>query len=242
MAGSLRQLGGLGFKPQTVIDIGVAFETPELYEEFRDADILLIEPLAEFEPFLRKICTTYKAQYVLAAAGATAGTTVLNVHTEKTGSSLLKEMEGPLADGVPRQVPIITVDQVCADRNLKGPYLIKVDVQGAELQVLAGASRTLQQTEAVILEVSLLGTIIGAPQFGDVVSRMKQLGFVVYDAYGFLYRPLDNALYGMDIVFVREDGPFRRSHAFATSKQREALWAWFQEEWSRMSSQQSSGR
>ena len=75
------------------------------------------------------------------------------MHADKYGSSLLREIEGPSVDGVPRQVPIITVDQACSDRNLKGPYLIKVDVQGAELQVLAGASRTLQQTEAVILEV-----------------------------------------------------------------------------------------
>jgi FkbM family methyltransferase len=202
--------------------------------KFRDADILLIEPLAEFEPFLRKICTMYKAQYVLAAAGATAGTAILNVHVDKWGSSLLKEIEGPSVDGGQRQVPIITVDQVCSDRNLKGPYF-----QGAELQVLAGASRTLRQTEAVILEVSLFESIIGAPQFGDVVSRMKQLGFVVYDAYGFLYRPLDNALSQVDIVFVREDGPFRRSHAFATPEQREAQWGESQREWSRRSSQRS---
>jgi hypothetical protein len=117
--------------------------------------------------------------------------------------------------------------------------LIKVDVQGAELQVLAGASRTLRQTEAVIMEVSLFETIIGAPQFGDVVSRMKQLDFVVYDAYGFYYRPLDNALIQVDIVFVREHGPFRQSHAWGTSEQREAQWGEFQREWSRRSSQRS---
>ena len=66
---------------------------------------------------------------------------------------------------------------------------MKVDVQGAEVQVLNGASRTLQTTEAVILEVTLFGTMIGGPQLYDVVSRMNELGFVVYDVYGFLYRP-----------------------------------------------------
>jgi FkbM family methyltransferase len=225
MAGSLRQLARLGFKPQTVIDVGVAYETPELYQEFRDANILLIEPLAEFEPFLRKICATYKAQYVLAAAGETTGTAVLNVHPDKYGSSLLKEIEGPRVDGIPREVPVVTIDQVCSKKNLKGPYLIKVDVQGAELQVLAGASRTLQETEAVLLEVSLLGMFIGGPQLYDVVSRMKQLGFVVYDVWGFQYRPFDNALSHVDVVFVREDGPFRASHVYATPEQREEILA-----------------
>ena len=54
MKGALHQLSSLGFKPRTVIDAGVATQTLELYKEFSGATILLIEPLAEFEPFLRK--------------------------------------------------------------------------------------------------------------------------------------------------------------------------------------------
>lgn len=108
-----------------MIDVGVAYHTQELYEEFREANILLIEPLAEFEPFLRKICATYNAQYVLAAAAETAGMAVLNVHRDKVGSSLLKELEGAAVDGAPRQVPVVTIDEVCAEKNLNGPYLSK---------------------------------------------------------------------------------------------------------------------
>jgi FkbM family methyltransferase len=206
----------LGFKPQTVIDVGVAYQTSELYEEFKDSDILLIEPLVEFEPFLRKICSSYRGQYVLAAAGENPGVAVLNVHDDKFGSSFLKEVEGPEIDGSPRQVPIVTIDQVCSEKNLKGPFLIKIDVQGAELLVLRGAKRVLQETKVVILEVTLFGTMVGGPQLNDVVSKMKELGFVVYDICGFLYRPLDNALCQVDMVFVREDGVFRQCHAFAT--------------------------
>ncbi len=224
MRGALRQLSGLGFRPQTIVDVGVAYATPELYEEFPGSNILLIEPLAEYEPFLRKICGTYKAQYVLAAAGAAPGTATFNVHSDQLdGSSLLKEVEGAKVDGTPRQVRVVTIDEMAAEENLKGPYLIKLDVQGAELQVLAGAQRTLEETEAVILEVTFFGTMIGGQQVYDVVSRMKELGFVAYDVFGFLYRPLDNALAQADMAFVREKGPFRRSHAFATPEQRKEL-------------------
>jgi FkbM family methyltransferase len=226
MRGALRQLAGLGFRPGTVIDAGVAYQTSELYEEFPESSIMLIEPLAEFEPFLREICTKHKAQYVLAAAGAAPGTAVFNVHVDQLdSSSLLKEVEGAPVDGTPRQLPVVTIDQVCAEKNLKGTYLIKLDVQGAELQVLAGAQRTLRETETVILEVTLFGTMIGGPQVYDVVTRMKEFGFVAYDVFGFSYRPFDNALAQVDMVFVREDGPFRASHVFATLEQRKTM-AW----------------
>lgn len=220
MAGALRQLSMLGFHPRTVIDVGAASQTAELYEEYPKADILLIEPLREFEPSLRKIRDKYRAQYLLAAAGERPGTATLNVHPDHFGSSLLKEEEGPSVDGEPRQVPVITIDEVCTERNLKGPYLIKVDVQGAELQVLAGARQTLSSTEAIVLEVNLFGLMIGGPQFYDVISQMKSYGFVVYDIYGFTYRPYDGALAQVDMVFVREQGFLRKSHVFSTPEKR----------------------
>jgi FkbM family methyltransferase len=220
MAGGLAQLARLGFRPATVIDAGVANATPELYSTFPSASFLLIEPLAEFEPFLQKICSAYNAQYVLAAAGSAPGSATFHVHADKFSSSLLTEVEGPSVDGTPRTVPVVSLDQLTAERRLPGPYLLKLDVQGAELQVLAGASRTLQHTEAVILEVTLFATMLGGPQFFDVITYMKGLGFVAYDLFAVNYRPLDGALAQVDMIFVREDGPFRSTHAFATPEQR----------------------
>ena len=73
MHGALHQVSSLGFRPKTVIDVGVAYQTSELYQEFKDANLLLIKPLVEFEPFLRKICGSYRGHYVLAAAGKNPG-------------------------------------------------------------------------------------------------------------------------------------------------------------------------
>jgi len=226
MRGALRQLSAVGFRPQTIVDVGVAFQTEELYQEFPESSVLLIEPLAEFEPFLKKICAEHKAQYVLAAAGASSGTATFNVHADQLdGSSLLKEVEGAAVDGIPRQVPVVTIDEVCAEKNAKGPYLVKLDVQGAELLVLSGAQRTLLETEVVILEATLFATMIGGQQLYDLVAKMKEYGFVAYDIFGFLYRPLDNALAQTDMIFVRENGPFRATHIFATPEQRKTM-AW----------------
>jgi FkbM family methyltransferase len=212
----------LGFAPATIIDAGVATQTAGLYEEFPNVPLLLIEPVVEYEPFLKKIASEHNGQYVLAAAGEKNGTTILNVHDQKFGSSLLREMEGESVDGAQREVPMRTIDDLCAERNLRGPYLLKVDVQGAELRVLSGARRVLEQSEAVILETAVIGTMLGGPEAWDVMDWMKQVGFVVYDLYEFQYRPLDGALCQIDVVFVKEKGKFRERHEWATTEQRQA--------------------
>lgn len=219
--GALRQMHRLGLTPRTVIDVGVAFETRELYEEFRDSEFLLIEPLLEFEPFLKKICAEFKAQYVLAAAGESSGFISLNVHKDQLDcSSLFREAEGSGVDGEPREVRMVTIDEICEERGLAGPYLLKVDVQGAELRVLAGAKKVLQKCDVVILEVTLFGTMIDGPQLADVVAYMQEQGFAVYDMWGMLYRPLDGALAQIDMAFVPSNSALRAEQAFATPEQR----------------------
>ena len=215
--GFLAHVKNLGFEPETSIDVGVAHGTFELYTSFPDATHLLIEPIQEFEGVMRHISRKFnKVEYVIAAASNTPGTVEINVHKDLSGSSTLKETSGTHVDGVPRQVPTVKIDDLCHERQLKGPYLIKIDVQGAELNVLDGAQEVLKETELVILEVSLFQFFTNGPQFFDVVSYMKERNFVVYDIFGGHLRPLDGALAQVDIAFAKADGVFRKSREYAT--------------------------
>lgn len=223
MSEVLAQISSSGFIPGTVIDVGVANGTNDLYRAFPDSKHLLIEPLEEFTPYLDEICRAYRAEYVIAAADSGSGTTTINVHPDLCGSSLLKEEEGESVDGVEREVPTITIDEVIADKSLSSPYVIKIDAQGGEIKVLDGATATLENTEVVILEVSLFGFFIGGPQFIDIVNYMKNKGFVVYDIFDGRNRPIDNALAQVDIAFVKEKGMFRQTKAFCTPSQRAKL-------------------
>ena len=100
------------------------------------------------------------------------------------------------------------------------PILLKVDVQGAELDVMRGAARILEGCEFVILEVSFFEFFKGGPQFYDVVSFMKARGFIACDIGGLQYRLLDHALSQVDLAFCKQDGLFRQSHVYATPAQR----------------------
>ena len=216
MGQSYAHLKSLGFEPKTVVDVGVAGGTQELYDNFPSAYFLLVEPLAHFENDLKSILRSYRGTYVLAAAGASDGELEFNVHdTHLEGSSMYRETMGSAADGHAIRVPVRRLDDMSRQHALQGPYLLKVDVQGAELDVLEGAQEVLNDTEAVVLEVSLFGFMKGAPQFYDVIAYMKAHGFVAYDILHGWNRPLDGALGQVDIVFVKEHGRFRRDHAYA---------------------------
>ncbi len=112
---------------------------------------------------------------------------------------------------------------MCKEKKLKGPYLLKVDVQGAEIEVMEGTFRIVNDLEVVILEVSLFQFFIECPQFFDVMNYMNARGFCVYDVFGEKYRPFDGALGQLDLIFVKKNGQFRKSHFWATQEQRKLL-------------------
>jgi FkbM family methyltransferase len=209
-----------------VIDVGAAHGdfTRTTAAVFPDAAYHLIEPLKEYDPFLRDIREgPSKTTVHQIAATEKSGEIVLNVHPDLVGSSIFREAEGPGVDGVARTVPAITLDELARDHRLASPFLIKADVQGAELRVLEGAREILPATALVILEVSFQPFFDGGPEHARVISFMESQGFVVYDVLGLSRRPLDGALAQADLVFARHDGPLRADHRFATPEQRKKL-------------------
>jgi FkbM family methyltransferase len=219
----LSHLSQLGLKPQTVIDVGAASGTLELYEAFSDAMHLVIEPLEEFEGYLRELSKKYKMKVVIAAACDRSGITTINVHDVLTGSSMLNEVEGAHIDGIKRKIRAVTIDGLCKENGLKAPFIIKIDVQGGELVVLNGCKESMKDAEVIILEVQLFKFFRNGPDFFDAINFMKNNGFCVYDIVGHCYRPLDNALCSVDIAFVKEHGQFRKSHHWSTPEQRESI-------------------
>ncbi|HEX8744072.1 MAG TPA: FkbM family methyltransferase [Thermoleophilaceae bacterium] len=220
MAAVLDNMKRLGLAPATVIDVGVGYGTPELWEAFPHARLLLVEPIPDRfgGPALEAVRRRAGAELVTAAAGAEAGSAAITVHRAPEMSSLLGAWIGD-REGEARDVPVVRLDDVVSERGLPGPYVLKVDVEGAELSVLDGSAAVLEEAEVVLLEVRLFKLVPGAAQLHDVIPYMKERGFVAYDLFGGALRLGDGALAVSNIAFVREDGRFRRDHAFGTPEQ-----------------------
>ena len=222
MHGCLRQAFGNGLRPKTIIDVGAAEGTSALYEMFPKVRHILVEPLEEFIPYLDSLVDKLdQAEYIIAAAGTQQGSVVINVHPDLVGSSIYKEGEDSNVNGIERTVSVVTLNRICKEKSTEGPYLIKLDTQGSELDVLMGAEEILKETEFIILEVSLFEFFENGPQLFECINFMKKWGFVTYDIFNLQYRLLDGAMSQIDIAFVQEISNFRTFHFYATKEQRE---------------------
>jgi FkbM family methyltransferase len=70
-----------------------------------------------------------------------------------------------------------TLDTIVADNNWPLPNLIKLDVQGAELDILKGASLCLKHCNDIILEAQHVEYNIAAPKLEEIQHHLQSLGF-----------------------------------------------------------------
>lgn len=209
MAEAMRHLAARGYRPRTVIDVGVAWGTEDLYEAFPSARHLLIEAIAEFEPQIRKAAARFDHELVIAAASSKEGEITINVQPTMSWSSIFQPLPQFPANSRPRQVRTVRVDTLCEQRGLVGPYLLKVDVEGAELEVLAGATGILAQTEVIVLEVMFPEEYENVPSFAEIIRRMDELGYAVYDLFDLRTASPEKLLYQSDVVFVQRASRLR---------------------------------
>ena len=78
--------------------------------------------------------------------------------------------------------------------------LLKVDVQGYSLPVLRGAERALGPNTVIASEVDLLDIHRGASLLDEVLAWAGFRDFVVFDIAGLSRRPLDKALWQVDLT------------------------------------------
>ena len=172
----------------------------QLQSVWPDAKILAVEPREDAQAALRaraaRMPGVTVAQTLL---GATHGT--VDFHESADNSSVLAD--GPvLAPTRKVAASMTTLDELVAKLALPDPDLIKLDLQGYELEALKGAPRCLAHAEAVLLEVSLIPLYDRMPLIGDVIPFMTERGFRLYDIAGLWHRPLDGALAQGDFLFL----------------------------------------
>lgn len=217
----LASLRDLGFAPTGILDVGAhdgAFSRGAR-QIFKEASILMIDALAEKGPVLADLCRELgNADHLIAMLGSSdaEAASFFVVNTElrpdlvKTGSSKYRENSNfPMEERVLSQR---TLGSIVAERGLSF-QLLKLDVQGAELDVIRGLGSHLSNIEVILMEMSLVEYNKGAPLIDVILSELRQVGFVLYDIVE-EHRYVGGRLLQIDGIFVRPTSHFRPQPPF----------------------------
>lgn len=81
--------------------------------------------------------------------------------------------------------------------------LIKIDIQGAELDAFRGGPNTLASAQAVVMELAIEPYNIGAPLMPEVVEFMGERGFHIAEFLGDIVHPIGRHVVQKDALFMR---------------------------------------
>jgi len=112
----------------------------------------------------------------------------------ETGNSLYKENTN--VDFETKTIHVKKLINVVPDIKYD---LIKLDLQGAELEVIEGSLHLFEKTKFVQLECPVHDNNIGAPKFENYINYMSNSGFKVFDCESLF---INCKLMAMDVVFV----------------------------------------
>ena len=197
------------YGPASIIDVGAhdGDWTRLARRIFPDASIMMIEPLSTKAESLSALAKSLeRTRFVDALLGAEAGRTI-TFYEAGTGSSVHREQSN--VEFKETSLQTSRLDDVA--EQLDGPIFLKLDVQGAELEVLDGGPKTLDRSDLVQLEVALLPYNDGAATFLEVIEYLDQRGFVPFDIAGMI-RPTGAELVQVDMLFVPAGSPLRPKH------------------------------
>ncbi len=174
-------------------------------EFFPKMTTLLIDMDSRFVPDWKKLQKSFdNLKYVVCGATSRDGTGQFS-KTNDVGGVLV---EGTLADNEMYTVDFRTLDALVKEHNIPGPYFLKLDTHGVELDVLAGAREVLKNTQLIMMEVynfKLQFLNETNLTFDEMSLHMKSLGFRCVDICDVLWRPGDLNLWQFHMIFIRDD-------------------------------------
>lgn len=194
-----------GLKPSIIFDIGAARGswTKSIINIFPESNFVLFDPLQENVKFLNEIKSKYpNVAYHVCALGEKNSELELNVHSDQT--SKFESEWG----GTKRIVPVCTLDSFVNKSENKSIYFMKVDVQGAELDVFNGATEILKLCSVIQVEVSFRKVYKNAPIAHEIIKYLGDKGFRIFDFVSAVKRKEDRVLLQVDMFFVSDNSLF----------------------------------
>lgn len=183
----------------TMIDVGAnigLYTALALAEPAFSGTIVALEPDAESRTYLRRAIAsnarsdgTVRVVVSDAAASDHSGEVVLYRNADNRGDSRIYPAPA-LAQGA--AVPTTTLDELAEREGIDSVGLLKIDVQGAEAQVIAGAMRLIERSRDVVLMTEFWpdGLARSGADAAAYLVTLRELGFALHELRGRRVVPL----------------------------------------------------
>lgn len=176
----------LNNKIKNILDIGanVGAFSSECMRIVPDSLIYMIEANPECEQFLKNIGN----KYYIAALGEIEKEVTFYINKNNpvcTGASYYKENGVAYIDANEVKLKTVLLDELLANESVSFDF-IKIDVQGAELDVIKGGKKTISNSSFILCECpytenqSVLEYNSGGCNFEQIVDELKMYGFQNY--------------------------------------------------------------
>lgn len=165
----------MSINPNVIYDIGASLLhwTNKAKEAWPNAEYFLADATETTKEFLEK--SGYKYYHGVLSDEDGKIVTFYEDEQNPGGNSYYKENTKFYTEAHGKSRISLTLDTVTA--KLPKPDLIKLDVQGAELDILRGGLKCLQNAKDIILEAQHVEYNIGAPRVEEVIKFMEENGF-----------------------------------------------------------------
>lgn len=202
---------------RTIIDVGAndGGYAAWLREIGYQGDIFSFEPMTKAHGQLVLRAHADLAWHVMprVALGAAPGTAVLHIAGNSRSSSLLPMAElhrtaAPLSDYVGEEpVPVAPLADYAGQlfASTKAT-LLKIDTQGYESHVLAGAEPVLDRIDGIQLEISLAPLYEGQTSHDELMAWMAARGFSIWNLQPGFVDPRSGRMLQFDALFFRSHG------------------------------------
>ena len=193
---------------KTVVDVGASRGQFASFaaHRFPEAQLICFEPLPDARAVLKNVVAG-RATIHAAAVGATAGTATLNVSGQDDSSSLLPIGHRQIEEfpGTEASTTLEVRVEVLSDLDLvslHGPRLLKIDVQGFELDVLKGAGANLDLFDQAFVECSFVELYDGQALADEVIAFLLARGLRLAGCFGTVCGAKGEAIQA-DLLFNR---------------------------------------
>jgi len=203
----------LSGRAATVFDVGA--NAGETAAEFRKlwphASIHCFEPYPRiYDSLVDRFIGDCRVRCLPFAVGAVSGAASLHTFENDVCNSLSpfsatagRYIEGSMTSLGTVPVQLVTLDDYSAKNGIESIDLLKIDVQGGEVDVLSGSHLLLEdrRIRLVYAEVLFVDIYEGQSWFWDVAAFLHGKGYEMYDFYNFAYSE-DGQLKWGDAIFL----------------------------------------